>query len=278
MNLLNAIVFTDLPVYAQILIPAGILFVLGAVFAVLLAFLSNKFKVSVDERVTDVRAHLSGANCGGCGFAGCDAFAEALVKGEASVSSCNATSKENKAYIAALLGSGDAGEETVYVVKCNGGTQCKEKYDYQGYGDCQSMQLLAGGRKACPVGCMAAGTCTNVCHHNAAEIDNNKGYSNINLDKCVNCGVCASHCPKKLIQPVPKSAKYYVACSNHEKGKDVRSYCKAGCIGCGMCARNCSEGAITVVDNLAVIDYTKCIGCGKCAEKCPSKCIKKVFD
>ena len=259
--------------YAAILIPAGVLVAVAAVFAVLLAFLGRKLEVKRDEKVVAVESLLSGANCGGCGFAGCSAFAEALANGKADLSSCNATSKVNKDKIAAILGTVNDGEEMSFVVCCSGGNACEDKYDYHGYGDCASMELLAGGRKACPVGCMGAGTCVKHCDHHACNLTDN-GYASITDERCTLCGKCSKSCPKGLIKKIPARAKVYVACSNHGKGKEIRSYCKAGCIGCGMCMRTCPEGAITLVDNLAVIDYSKCIGCGACAAKCPSKCIK----
>lgn len=270
-----AVDFYKLPIYAQILIPSAILFVLGSLFALLLAFLFEKFKVTDDDRVKRVREKLSGANCGGCGYPGCDGFAEALVEGEAKLSDCSATSKENKKFIAELLGTKSEEDEIAFVVKCNGGVKCTDKYQYQGYGDCKSMELLAGGKKSCPIGCMVAGSCTYICSRSAAEIDNTEGISRINQSKCVGCGVCAKECPKSLIQPIPKNAKYYVACMSHESGKIKRTYCKGACIGCGVCARVCKEDAISVKDGLAVIDYNKCISCGECYNKCPANCIKQ---
>ena len=140
--------------YAAVLIPAAVLVAVAAVFAVLLAFLGRKLEVKRDEKVVAIESLLSGANCGGCGFAGCSAFAEALANGKADLSSCSATSKVNKDKIAEILGTVNTGEEMSFVVCCNGGSACEDKYDYHGYGDCASMELLAGGRKACPVGCM----------------------------------------------------------------------------------------------------------------------------
>ena len=259
--------------YAAILIPSAILIAIAAVFAVLLAFLGRKLEVKRDEKVVEIENLLSGANCGGCGFAGCSAFAEALANGKADLSACNATSKVNKDRIAEILGTVNEGEEMAFVVCCNGGSACEDKYDYHGYGDCASMELLAGGRKACPVGCMGAGTCVKHCDHHACNLSEN-GYASIQDDRCTLCGKCAKSCPKGLIRKIPARAKVYVACSNPGKGKEVRSYCKTGCIGCGMCVRTCPQGAITLVNNLAVIDYSKCTGCGACAAKCPSKCIK----
>lgn len=256
----------------QVFIPALILLVLAMLFAIALAYLGKKLAVSRDERIDQVRDCLSGANCGACGYAGCDGFATALVEGKAELSSCNATSKEKKEEIAEILGLTDTGEATKVVVCCHGGQDAKDKYDYVGYGDCRSMELLAGGRKQCAWGCLGTGSCVDACQHHAVTVKQ-KGYSEVSLSKCISCGRCISVCPKKIIKRIPASATYYVACSNHQKGKEVRELCSKGCIACGLCVKQCEVGAIIIVDNLATIDYTKCINCGKCAAKCPQRCI-----
>lgn len=256
----------------QVFIPALILLVLAMLFAIALAYLGKKLAVSRDERIDQIRDCLSGANCGACGYAGCDGFATALVEGKAELSSCNATSKEKKEEIAEILGLTDTGEATKVVVCCHGGQDAKDKYDYVGYGDCRSMELLAGGRKQCAWGCLGTGSCVDACQHHAVTVKQ-KGYSEVSLSKCISCGRCISVCPKKIIKRIPASATYYVACSNHQKGKEVRELCTKGCIACGLCVKQCEVGAITIVDNLATIDYTKCINCGKCAAKCPQRCI-----
>lgn len=256
----------------QVFIPALILLVLAMLFAIALAYLGKKLAVSRDERIDRVKDCLSGANCGACGYAGCDGFATALVEGKAELSSCNATSKEKKEEIAEILGLTDTGEATKVVVCCHGGQDAKDKYDYVGYGDCRSMELLAGGRKQCAWGCLGTGSCVDACQHHAVTVKQ-KGYSEVSLSKCISCGKCISVCPKKIIKRIPASATYYIACSNHQKGKEVRELCTKGCIACGICVKQCEVGAITIVDNLATIDYTKCINCGKCAAKCPQRCI-----
>lgn len=255
-----------------IILPALILLVLAIVFATALSYLGKKLAVNRDERIDKVRDCLSGANCGACGYPGCDGFATALVEGKADLSSCNATSKEKKDEIAAILGTTNTGVPTRVVVCCSGGNEAKDKYDYIGYGDCRSMELLSGGRKQCAWGCLGMGSCVDACHDHAVGV-NSKGYSEVSQKKCIKCGRCIAACPKKIIKRIPESAKYFVACSNHQKGKEVREICNKGCIACGLCAKQCEAGAITIVDNLAVIDYSKCTNCGRCAEKCPQHCI-----
>lgn len=259
----------------EILKPILLLFGLAAAFATMLAYFSKKLHVVSDPRIDAVRGLLSGANCGACGEAGCDAYARALVEGKTTMDQCPSTCSTNKAKIGELLGISADGEETMVKVFCAGGNACMDKYDYQGYGDCKSMELLAAGRKACNVGCMGMGSCVDACHYHSIEV-NTSGFAEVNNIKCINCGACIKTCPKNLIKRIPKSAKIMVACSNHNRGKDVSSICKAGCIGCGICVKTCKAGAIVMDNNLAVIDYTKCTGCLDCVAKCPTKVIKVI--
>ena len=260
--------------FIEILKAGGIMLAIALVFGVVLVICANVFAVKKDERIERVENLLAKSNCGGCGRAGCAQFAEALVKGEAKLSDCKATPAANTEKIAEILGGGEVGEDTVAVVHCNGGNNCYDKYDYQGYGNCASCELIAGGVKACPVGCIGKKTCADLCPHYAIDVGDG-GYAAVDKEKCVSCGVCIDNCPKHIIGRIPKSAKVYIACSNHGKGKDVMELCRHGCIGCGICAKNCPEGAIAMKDGLPEIDYKKCTGCLTCVAKCPRHCIKE---
>lgn len=258
---------------AQALLPAAVMTAVSLVFSVLLVTLGRKFAVHAPPGFSEVRELLPGINCGACGFAGCDEFAKALAEGRAEYTACRPLSPKGAEGLSQLLGGGSGVEqETVAVVACNGGNDCENKYDYQGYGDCRSAELLAGGIKACPSGCIGKGTCVDVCHFFAIEV-NGKGVAEVARENCVSCGFCIKDCPKGIIRRIPRSAKVYINCSTYCKANDVRSICKTGCIACGICARVCPENAIEMVDNLPVIDYKKCTGCEICAQKCPVKCI-----
>ncbi len=266
-------------IFLNVIVPILIVAVLSALFAFCLSYLGDKFTVERDPRIDDIERNLSGANCGGCGYAGCSQFAEALFKGEADISRCNPTSAENKKNIAKILGMSAADSvETVAVVHCAGGNRAADKYDYQGFGDCQSAQILAGGSKACEYGCMGMCTCVHSCPNGSAHICKDTGAAEVARETCISCGACVAACPKKLIGRIPKTARVYIACSNTTKGREVTSVCKVGCIACGKCEKTCPKGAIALSNNLAAIDYSKCIGCMKCAAECPRKCIVPIGD
>lgn len=253
-------------------IVAGVSLVLG----VLILLISKACTVKEDPRIGEVEKCLAGANCGACGYPGCSGFAKALVEGKASLSSCGQTPTDKRIEISNILGIAADGnsEPTIAVVACCGGNKCRDKFDYQGYGNCVSQNLLAGGRKACEVGCMGSGSCVDACPYMAIECRD--GYAHVDPDLCRSCGLCIKTCPKRLIKRVPASARVYVACSTECRGKDVMNKCQAGCIACGKCERNCPAGAIHLVNNVPIIDYSKCIHCEKCLLGCPRKCIKYV--
>ncbi len=252
----------------------GIVAALAVVFAVLILLVNKFCAVKEDEKAKAVQEHLAGANCGGCGFAGCADFAKALSEGTANINSCGATACEDKEKIAEILGIPfSATVEKVAVVKCAGGKNSKDKFAYVGNSTCEALISAMGGNKVCPEGCLGNGSCVTACSSNGVKVVD--GIACIDKDICVACGACVNKCPKHIIELIPKTAKVYVACSTKCKGKEVINACSVGCIGCGLCAKNCPNGAITLIDNLAVIDYDKCNGCLTCVTKCPRKCILK---
>ena len=238
-----------------------------------LVFAGKKFRVDVDERETAVREILPGNNCGACGFAGCDAMAAAIVKGEAPVNGCPVGGGPVAEKIAAIMGT-DAGsvEKKVAFVRCKGSCEfTKNQGTYVGLEDCRSAQMNGIRFTDCDYGCLGLGSCVKVCPENAITVKD--GIAAVDPRKCVGCGLCAKTCPRNLIELVPESKLVRVRCSNRDKGPTVKKVCSAGCIGCMLCTRLCPTKAITVENNLAHIDYEACIQCGKCAEKCPAHVI-----
>lgn len=254
---------------AQILIALGVLGGLGLLFGVVLGGASVVFAVKKDDRVDQVRELLPGANCGGCGYAGCDNFAAAVVAGEANPGGCPVNTAERAAKIGEILGIAVAGGERVSaMVLCRGAKGvAEEKYRYYGIEDCAAANRLAGGPKECAYACLGLGSCVKACKFGAIAVKD--GVAVVDPDKCTACGMCVKACPKQVIGLVPYQAKYVVACRSKDKGNVVTKACRAGCIGCRLCEKACPVDAIRVEDNLARIDYQKCIGCGECALKCP---------
>lgn len=259
----------------DVLIVVGIVAALAVVFAVLIVLVSKVCAVHEDSRIGEVSERLAGANCGGCGYAGCADYAKALVEGKANLSSCGATSNESKEEIAKILDIPfTASAKTFAVVKCAGGINCKDKFEYIGNSGCTAQRAFLGGRKACTNGCLGEGSCAEVCIGNGITVKD--GVAVVDKSLCESCGACVNKCPQNLIELIPTTAKVYVACSTICRGKDVMNACKVGCIGCGLCAKNCPENAITMVNNLPVIDYEKCSGCLTCVSKCPRKSIREI--
>lgn len=258
-----------------IIIAAAVVGILGILIGVFLGIASEKFKVEVDEKEILIRNELPGNNCGGCGYAGCDALAKAIAAGQAEVGACPVGGASTAEKIGAIMGvAGGTAEKKVAFVKCKGTCdKTKVQYNYYGVDDCKKVSVVPGaGEKACTYGCMGYGSCVKACAFDAIHVVD--GVAVVDKEKCVACGKCVSSCPNHLIELVPYKAEHLVQCSSHDKGKDVKSVCESGCIGCTLCTKQCEFDAIHMEDNLAVIDYEKCTNCGKCAEKCPVKVIQ----
>ncbi len=256
----------------KIIIPCLILGIIAAVMGTVLAIASKIFNVEKDERLDKITENLPGANCGGCGFAGCSAYAQAILNG-ASPFLCNPCSSEGRAAIAKIMGVAlEESEPLVARILCGGSDEASQmKFEYEGFKSCAAAGLISLGPKACEAGCLGFGDCAAVCQNNAISFEN--GIAKVLENLCGACGACVNACPRGIIKLVPKRATYYVKCNSHDKGAAVAKNCSLGCIGCKICEKQCEFDAIHVEDNLASIDYSKCTGCGKCAEKCPKKCI-----
>lgn len=259
---------------SSIITPIIILGIIGALFGVILSIASKVFAVEVDPKVIAVRNALPGANCGACGFPGCDGLADAIARGEAPVTGCVIGGAQVAAAVADVMGV-NAGnvERQVAVVKCQGTCEAaKDKYEYKGLVDCRLIADFQKGSKACSYGCLGGGTCTTVCDYDAIHITDGK-IAEVDKEKCVACMKCIKICPKNIIGLMPYKQKTEVKCFSKDAGKEVRTYCSNGCIGCGICEKKCPKDAIHVTDNLAAIDYTKCINCGICVANCPTGAI-----
>jgi len=250
-----------------------VLGVMGAVFGLVLAIASKIFAVEKDERLEPLTECLPGANCGGCGYAGCAAYAQAVIDGKAPLNACVAGGETVTARIAEIMGT-DAGEttHTVAMVRCSGGCNAGKKFEgYVGIEDCVAALKVQGGTTQCAYACLGFGTCVKACKFDAIHIVD--GRAEVDREKCTGCMACQRACPRGLIEEKPYDAVVYVPCFSKEKGVDTRKACSVGCIGCKLCEKACPSDAIHVLNNVAAVDYAKCTACGACVEKCPRKII-----
>ena len=268
----------------EILIAIGVLGGLALVFGLVLAAASKVFYVETDPRLDQLNECLPGANCGGCGYAGCGGYAEAVLKGEAPIGKCASGGNECARSMAAIMGV--AAEEVtrkVALVRCSGEKRydksgnlvagAKVKAEYEGFRDCIAASKVGGnGPLSCKFGCLGFGTCVKACKYEAISIVN--GVAKVNEDRCVGCMACAAACPRQLIIPVEPHRKVVIACNSMAKGAVTTRGCTVGCIGCGLCKKICPHDAISIEQNRAIIDYSKCDSCGLCATVCPKKLIK----
>lgn len=251
----------------------------GIFIGLFLGLAGKKFAVKVDEKEAAVLDALPGNNCGGCGYPGCSGLAAAIAKGEAPVDACPVGGPPVAARIGAIMGvETDGSTRMVAFVKCSGtGDEANESYSYYGVQDCNMMKYVQNnGPKACNFGCLGYGSCVDVCQFDAIHIVDEIAL--VDREACKACGQCVAACPQHIIEMVPYDQKWMVQCNNHEKGKQVRTECKAGCIGCGLCVKVCKFDAISVDNDLAHIDIDKCKNCGACARACPRRIIRMTKD
>jgi Na+-translocating ferredoxin:NAD+ oxidoreductase subunit B len=254
-------------VWAMLLALAG----MGLVFGLGLAIAERRFRHKQDARVDQVAEMLPGVDCGGCGLAGCRAYAEALVAGKIGPCECVVGGQALANLLAAFLGLEGAGNERLVArLRCNG-RAVADKYRYLGVPDCRAAALLHGGPRGCAYGCIRLGTCAMVCPADAIVMED--GFPRVIESKCIACGKCVRECPKNLYVLHPVSNRVYVACSSHDTGVVTRRTCDVGCIACMRCVKVCPVDAAHVTNCLASLDPAKCINCGACVAACPTHCI-----
>lgn len=242
-----------------------------------LLYAHQKLSLPVDEAVKKIEDVLPGMNCGACAYAGCALYAQAIVHKNAPISLCIPGGQNTTEAIANIMGSlASFTKPKVAFVRCQGNTQkATINYEYHGILECAQAIPYFQGAKHCEHSCLGLGTCFRACPFGAIQMCSDM-LVKILPEKCTGCGLCVKACPRDVIQLVPYQEEapiYQVACLSTETALNTRKECRVGCIGCGLCVKKCPVTAITMQDNLAIIDYDLCIGCGDCAVVCPVKAI-----
>ncbi len=251
---------------------------LSLLIGFLLGFFKKLFYVPVDQTVEKVRAALPGANCGACGFPGCDGFAAAVAAGDAPVNGCTVGAGPVAEQIGAIMGVSADAEVKVAVLLCQGSYDvCKDKADYVGVQTCKAAKIAVNGTKECDWGCIGLGDCEHSCPFDAIHVEDD-GLPHVDYEKCTGCSVCVAACPQHILTTVPVSRTGSIAlcsCRNPKKAVIMKN-CKHGCIKCMKCEKKCPKGAIKIVDGIPQVDYELCDSCGICVEGCPTKVLMTV--
>jgi Na+-translocating ferredoxin:NAD+ oxidoreductase RNF subunit RnfB len=253
------------------LVALTLAFILGSA----LGFFKQVFHVEEDPLIGQIREALPGANCGGCGYPGCDGFAAAVAAGKAGISGCPPGGKALVESLAALVGGSSDVIPLVAFLACAGShDKALSKAEYFGVKTCRASKLSTGSIKLCNWACQGYGDCVNICKFDAMVIGDD-GLPRIDIDKCTGCKACVTECPQGIIKLIPKDQKgAFALCSNANVNKaQVTKSCKAGCFKCELCVKNCPETCMVMEKGIPVVDYAKCTSCGVCVEKCPKKVI-----
>ena len=265
-----------------ILIALITLGVTGLLAALILYFVAQRFKVEEDPRIDEVVEVLPGANCGGCGFAGCRALAEACVKADSLDGLlCPVGGQEVMKQVGDILGLAPAASDPmVAVVRCNGTCAARPRTsEYDGTRSCKIVNSLYVGETGCAFGCLGCGDCVSACQFGAIRMNEETGLPEVDDDKCTSCGACVKACPRHIIElrkKGPKNRRVFVKCVSKDKGAIARKNCLNACIGCGKCQKECPFEAITVENNVAYINWQKCRLCRKCVAVCPTGAIHEI--
>ncbi|MDR0339259.1 MAG: Fe-S cluster domain-containing protein [Desulfovibrio sp.] len=255
------------------------LFGVGAAAAVILALASQLLKVEENPKIEGVTEVLPGANCGGCGFAGCEAYAAAVVTNpDIPANLCVVGGAETSDKVGQISGKAvAAGEPVVSFRRCSRVEgHVKAKFDYVGTSTCASAALLEGGPFMCAWACLGLGDCMRACPFDAMYIAN--GMVEIIASKCVSCGQCAKVCPRSILQLIPRRARVMNPCATREKLKSVSDVCDVGCINCLKCLKACPADAISYEKRRIEIDHIACLEFGPaCGQVCVNSCPRGIM-
>ncbi len=260
-----------------VILPVVVLAAIGLTLGLIIGLVVRLFAVKPDPRQEETEGLLPGLNCGACGYAGCAAFAEALLEGEAEPVECPVSDQERVDQLCGLLGlTGSQREPRVAVVRCGGDRdRAAFRAAYNGVIDCRDAELAGGAGKGCRYGCLGLGSCARVCPFGAIEITS-RGLAVVHPDICTGCGKCVPVCPRAIIEMVPRSAPLHVFCNSPEKGAVSRKVCDVSCIACRKCvkaAESEGQGEMIMDGALARVNYENPPSAAIC-EVCPTGCLQ----
>lgn len=270
------LVLLSLPPLAEIALGGAAVFTaVGVGFGVALGIAAERFKVPSNPLVEQVRHKLPSANCGACGYAGCQAYAEAVVEDPAVPPSLCIPGRAPVASALAMLTGKAAGEmeDRIVTMACHGtSAYARDDAQYAGIDTCAAAALVFGGPKACKNGCLGLADCVRACPFGALKIGEG-GIAQVDSPICTGCGICVPVCPKSLFTFVPRNRRIELSCKAVDKQAVVRSTCMVGCTQCRKCVAKCPAGAITWDGRTILIDHEKCIAYGpSCQEACTDIC------
>lgn len=259
-----------------LLLSLSISFLLG----LLLGTFKRVFYVATDPKVALIRSVLPGANCGACGYPGCDGFASAVAKGDAKTNGCPVGSSPVAKKVGEIMGVNADSAKKIAVLLCQGSHDvCQNKSEYIGVHTCIAAKVAINGTKNCDWGCIGFGDCELACPFDAIHVKEN-GLPYVDIEKCTGCGICVATCPQHILKTIESDKLGSIAlcsCRNTKKAMIMKN-CKRGCIKCMKCEKVCPTSAIKVTDGIPVVDYSLCNSCGKCIEGCPTKVLAYVQD
>ena len=256
---------------------------LGLTFGFALAAAALRFRVDTNPLVDRVRSVLPSANCGACGYAGCQVYAEAVVERKDVAPNLCAPGRAEVAEAVAKLTDKEVGKvlDRIVVMRCHGiSAFARQEAEYAGVQTCNAASLVFGGPKACKNGCLGLGDCVTACPFDALHLGQ-KGIVEVDQGKCTGCGLCVPICPKELFQLYPRDRRIELSCVARDKGTVVKSTCMVGCILCRKCVAKCPAEAIEFDGATIVIDHEKCLAYGPscnevCVDICPSTILHRI--
>jgi Na+-translocating ferredoxin:NAD+ oxidoreductase subunit B len=261
----------------MIITAAVLMGIIGLLFAIFLVFAGRQFAVETDPKLDEVENALPGVNCGGCGYASCALYAQAIVEKGEELNLCVVGGAPTTRAVARVMGvevSGEQKEKLVAVVFCQGDNQAaKFPGVHKGIEDCAAAIYSQDVSKRCKYGCVGMGSCVKSCPFDAIHLSEG-GIPYVDAVKCTACGNCVRACPRDLIELHPVSHNSFVYCKSQDPGPVARKVCKHACIACKICVKAAEKDenpeAVTMQGNLAVVTPDPYSAKPEYGAKCPT--------